>query len=69
VRAPRSVTEAELDRLAQFEHAVGFDHSVHCYRWLLGRIPSNAARVVEVGCGTGTFTAILARRAGHVLAR
>jgi len=66
--ASRAVTEAEFDRLAAFEDEVGLDDSVHVYPWLLSRLPARVGRVVEVGCGTGTFTALLARRAEHVLA-
>jgi len=66
--APRAVIEAEFDRLAAFEDEVGLDDSVHAYPWLLARLPARLGRVAEVGCGTGTFTTLLAHRAGHVLA-
>lgn len=64
----REATEAEFDRLAPIEDACGFDDSVHCYPWLLAQLPPRVGAAAEVGCGTGTFTALLAPRARHVLA-
>ena len=43
-----------------------WDHNRFYHRLLLRHIPPGCERVLDVGCGAGTFATNLARNAGHV---
>nr|WP_062336661.1 class I SAM-dependent methyltransferase [Herbidospora sakaeratensis] len=43
-----------------------WDHNAYYHRLLLGHLPPDPSRVLDVGCGTGGFAAELAARAAHV---
>ncbi|WP_062430317.1 class I SAM-dependent methyltransferase [Herbidospora daliensis] len=43
-----------------------WDHNAYYHRLLLGHLPPEPARVLDVGCGSGAFAAELAARAAHV---
>lgn len=45
-----------------------WNHNAHYHRYLLARIPERCGRVLEIGCGTGSFARLLAERAERVLA-
>jgi len=63
-----AATRAEFDRLAALESIGALRHSEDSFGWLLARLPARVERIAEVGCGAGTLTTLLARRASHVLA-
>jgi SAM-dependent methyltransferase len=58
----------EFDRLAAFEEQDRFRHAGQYLPWLVGQLPPGAREVVEVGCGAGALTALLAPRVERLLA-
>ena len=46
----------------------GWNHNAHYHARLLRQIPARCGRVLEIGCGTGEFSRLLAARAESVLA-
>jgi len=59
--------QADFDRLALFSKE-SWDHNNHYHRFLLRQVPPNCRNAMEIGCGTGMFARLLARKAEHVLA-
>ena len=59
--------QADFDRLALLS-SEKWDHNNHYHRFLLRQVPQRCRNVLEIGCGTGMFARLLARRAEHVLA-
>lgn len=45
-----------------------WNHNAYYHRYLLGRIPEHCRQILEIGCGTGEFSRLLAGRAEKVLA-
>jgi len=43
-----------------------FNHNDFYHPFLLGHVPGNARRALDVGCGTGGFARLLATRVEHV---
>jgi SAM-dependent methyltransferase len=43
-----------------------WDHNAYYHRLLLDQLPQRCHRVLDVGCGTGSFATRLARRVEHV---
>lgn len=59
----------DFDRIALLTERHGGAHGAYAYhRYLLRRLPARCGRALEVGCGSGEFTRLLAARAGSVLA-
>jgi trans-aconitate methyltransferase len=46
--------------------ADGWNHNNHYHDLLLGAVPSDCRRALDVGCGLGTFARKLATRSSHV---
>lgn len=66
----RQTTEtirADFDRIAPLARA-GWDHNAHYHDFLLRQVPEHCSRALEIGCGAGEFTRLLAARAGEVVA-
>lgn len=62
-----SEIRADFDRIALLSPD-GWGHNAHYHRLLLAQLPTACTRVLEIGCGTGAFSRLLALRARHVLA-
>jgi SAM-dependent methyltransferase len=59
--------QADFDRLALLEKD-GWNHNRHYYSYLLRHLPSPCEESLEIGCGTGSFTRLLAYQSKRVLA-
>jgi ubiquinone/menaquinone biosynthesis C-methylase UbiE len=57
---------ADFDRIALLPE--DWDGNARYHRYLLNQIPARCGRALEVGCGTGAFTRLLAARCESVLA-
>lgn len=58
---------SDFDRIARAEEALGPREGPYV-RWLAGHLPARIGDALEIGCGTGEMTRLLAARAAHVLA-
>jgi SAM-dependent methyltransferase len=70
VSEPRQTLESirsDFDRIALLADQ-SWDHNAHYHGYLLGQIPERCQHILEIGCGTGEFSRLLARRADRVLA-
>ena len=63
---PPATFQADFDRIALLSQD-GWNHNTHYHSFLLNAIP-RCRNALEIGCGTGAFSRLLARRADHVLA-
>jgi ubiquinone/menaquinone biosynthesis C-methylase UbiE len=59
--------QSDFDRIASLSHE-HWDHNAQYHKYLLDQIPEQCRRILEIGCGTGEFSRLLARRAESVLA-
>lgn len=59
--------QADFDRIALLS-TEGWNHNAHYHGYLIEQIPERCQNVLEIGCGTGTFSRLLAGRADRVLA-
>lgn len=57
----------DFDRIALLEQ-VKWDHNNHHHRFLLKQLPSDCENSLEIGCGTGAFSRLLAKRSDRVVA-
>ncbi|WP_248277776.1 class I SAM-dependent methyltransferase [Brasilonema sp. UFV-L1] len=57
----------DFDRIALHEQ-VGWNHNNHYHHFLLQQLPSHCKNILEIGCGTGEFSRLLAKRADRVVA-
>jgi SAM-dependent methyltransferase len=62
-----SQVERDFDRIALLPDEP-WDHNRHYHDLLLRELPARCERVLEIGCGTGEFSRLLAARARSVLA-
>jgi ubiquinone/menaquinone biosynthesis C-methylase UbiE len=58
---------SDFDRVALLPDE-GWNHNAHYHEYLMGQIPERCGQILEIGCGTGEFSRLLARRAEKVLA-
>ncbi|HEU0014790.1 MAG TPA: class I SAM-dependent methyltransferase [Longimicrobium sp.] len=58
--------QSDFDRLAALDDG-GWDHNRHYHRYLLRLLPPRRETALEVGCGTGAFARLLARRFARVI--
>lgn len=58
---------ADFDRIALLPGDDG-EHNARYHGYLLGHVPERCCRALEIGCGAGEFSRLLARRAERVLA-
>jgi ubiquinone/menaquinone biosynthesis C-methylase UbiE len=59
--------QSDFDRLAKLDED-GWDHNKQYYNFLLAQIPPKCKTVLEIGCGTGSFSRRVSEYAEHVLA-
>src|ERR1044071_2755509 len=57
----------DFDRLALLD-SDGWTHNNHYHNFLLRSVPGKCGSALEIGCGTGAFSRLIAERAGQVLA-
>ena len=62
-----STVQADFDDLALLP-AEEWDHNSHYHDFLLRHVPSPCSESLEIGCGTGAFSRLLAARSDRVLA-
>jgi SAM-dependent methyltransferase len=58
----------DFDRLAVLSEGSGWEHNSHYHPFLLRQLPWRLHEALEVGCGTGEFARLLAKRCERVLA-
>ena len=58
---------SDFDRIALLPDE-GRGHNAHYHRQLLARVPARCREALEIGCGAGEFSRLLAGRAERVLA-
>ena len=57
---------ADFDRLALLENE-GWNHNNHFHSFLLKQLPAKCDQALDIGCGVGTFSRLLAGRSRRVL--
>jgi SAM-dependent methyltransferase len=62
-----SEVQADFDRIALLSQD-GWDHNGHYHTFLLKHIPASCEAALDVGCGTGAFSRLLAKRSAQVVA-
>jgi len=62
-----STVQTDFDRIALVSPE-GATHNEHYHNFLLRHLPPHAANVLEIGCGKGHFSRLLAKRSQQVLA-
>lgn len=62
-----SSIEADFDRLAILDDE-GWTANNHYHDFLLKHVPQNCENALEIGCGTGAFARLLAKRSKRVIA-
>lgn len=59
--------QSDFDRIALLCDE-GWNHNTHYHEYLISQIPQRCRQILEIGCGTGEFSRLLAPRAEKVLA-
>ena len=67
LRQTRETLQADFDRIALLA-AETWNHNTHYHQFLLSHVPKYCQRILEIGCGTGEFSRLLAQRAEEVVA-
>lgn len=65
-QTPESI-QSDFDRIAALCNE-SWNHNAHYHGYLLGQIPKRCGQVLEIGCGIGRFSRLLAGRAESVVA-
>jgi len=65
-QTPESI-RADFDRIALLPDD-NWNHNAHYHGYLLSQVPQQCRRILEIGCGTGEFSRLLASRAERILA-
>jgi len=59
--------QSDFDRIALLSNE-NWNHNAHYHRYLISHIPEQCRHILEIGCGIGKFSRLLAQRAERVLA-
>ncbi len=59
--------QSDFDRIALLADET-WNHNAHYHRYLINQIPVRCRQILEIGCGTGEFSRLLAERAEKVFA-
>ena len=62
-----STVRTDFDLIAQFPPET-WDHNSQYHNFLLEHVPSPCRQSLEIGCGTGSFSRLLAKRSERVIA-
>lgn len=65
-QTPESI-QSDFDGIALLSKEA-WNHNAHYHEYLMNRIPEQCGQILEIGCGTGEFSRLLAGRAEKVLA-
>lgn len=57
----------DFDRIALYDQE-GWNHNSHYHKFLLKQLPSHCENILDIGCGTGAFSRLLAQHASRVVA-
>ena len=63
----KSTVQADFDQIALLSQS-GWDHNRHYHSFLLKHIALHCEAALDVGCGTGSFSRLLAKRSDRVVA-
>jgi ubiquinone/menaquinone biosynthesis C-methylase UbiE len=63
----QSTVQADFDQIALVSQN-GWDHNRHYHSFLLKHIAAHCEAALDVGCGTGVFSRLLAKRSDRVVA-
>jgi ubiquinone/menaquinone biosynthesis C-methylase UbiE len=63
----KSKIQVDFDRIALLS-GDSWDHNNHYHDFLLRQLPPHCTYALDIGCGTGAFSRLLARRSDQVLA-
>ncbi|MBV9390071.1 MAG: methyltransferase domain-containing protein [Chroococcidiopsidaceae cyanobacterium CP_BM_ER_R8_30] len=64
---PTEKIRNDFDRIALFEQ-LRWNHNNHYHSFLLKQLPSYCQSILDIGCGAGAFSRLLAQRAARVIA-
>ncbi len=59
--------QADFDRIALLSDET-WNHNAHYHSYLINQLPEGCRHILEIGCGTGKFSRLIAERAEKVLA-
>jgi ubiquinone/menaquinone biosynthesis C-methylase UbiE len=59
--------QSDFDSIALLPEE-NWNHNAHYHRYLISQIPKPSRQVLEIGCGTGRFSRLLAQHTEKVLA-
>lgn len=62
----RQKIRRDFDRIAALT-ADGWDHNSHYHSWLVSHLPERCDTALDIGCGSGAFSRLLAERCGKVI--
>lgn len=67
MRTDPAQIRADFDKLAHFLDDSEWTHNSHYHAFLLRQLPPRVHKALDIGCGTGLFSHLLAQRADQVV--